>query len=43
MPVFEFKVYGKPEQFAAIEEAIRTATLAKQSDSDCKVKYGECQ
>jgi putative transposase len=29
MLVFEFKVYGKPEQFAAIEEAIRTAQFIR--------------
>jgi putative transposase len=27
--VFEFKTYGKPEQFAAIEEAIRTAQFIR--------------
>jgi putative transposase len=29
MLVFEFKAYSKPEQFAAIEEAIRTAQFTR--------------
>jgi putative transposase len=29
MLVFEFKAYGKPEQFAAIEKAIRTAQFIR--------------
>jgi putative transposase len=29
MLVFEFKAYGKPEQFAAIEEVIRIARFIR--------------
>jgi transposase len=49
MLVFEFKTYGKPEQFAAIDEAIRTVQFIRNKcirlwiDNPKIFIGGECQ